>query len=186
MQQVGALTSFFRNKAVDMDTKRQIFLAIPANTALYGCESWALKAHHRRKLTSFYHKSIRRILGISMHRVEKDHIKNEHIRNLFGVADIHDELQLRPFRWLGQLARQPDVTATKRLLSAWIATPRRCGAPHATARSTYAERLRTILGPDIMTDDLGRLRDWLSLAQSRAQFSKKINKESEKKRDLAR
>jgi hypothetical protein len=57
-----------------------------------------------------------------MHRVEKDHIKNEHIRNLFGVADIHDELQIRSFRWLGQLARQPDVTATKRLLSAWIAT----------------------------------------------------------------
>jgi hypothetical protein len=58
-----------------------------------------------------------------MHRVEKDHLKNEHIRNLFYVADIHDELQIRNFRWLGQLARQPDVAATKRLLSAWIATP---------------------------------------------------------------
>ena len=101
--------------------KRQIFLAIPVNTVLYGCETWTLKADHRRKLTSFYHKSIRRILGISMHRVDKDHIKNEHIRNIFGVADIHDELQIRTFRWLGQLARQPDVTATKRLLSAWIA-----------------------------------------------------------------
>jgi hypothetical protein len=63
------------------------------------------------------------------------------------IADIHDKLQIRTFRWLGQLARQHDVTATKRLLSAWIATPRRCGAPHTTARSTYAETLCTILGP---------------------------------------
>jgi hypothetical protein len=106
-----------------------------------------------------------------MHRGEKDHIKNEQIRNLFGVADVRDELQLRTLRWLGQLARQPDVTATKHLLSAWIATPRRCGAPHATTRSTYAETLRTILGPGIMTDDLGRLRDWSSLAQSRTDWN---------------
>jgi hypothetical protein len=100
-----------------------------------------------------------------MHRVEQDHIRNEHIRNLFGVSDIHDQLRLRTFRWLGQLARQPDVTVTKRLLSAWIATPRRSGTQQTTARQTYAETLSTILGPDIMTDDSGHLRDWLSLAR---------------------
>jgi hypothetical protein len=153
-----------------MDTRRMIFFAIPGNTVLYGCESWALKADHRRKLTSFYHSSIRRILGLSMHRVEQDHIRNEHIRNLFGVADIHDQLQLRIFRWLGQLARQPHATATKRLLSAWIAAPRRSGTQRATARSKYAETLRTILGPDIMTDEFGRLQDWLNLAQSRTDW----------------
>jgi hypothetical protein len=91
------------------------------------------------------------VLGISKHRVEQNHIRNEHIRNLFGVADIHDQLQLRTFRWLGQLARQPNVTATKRLLSAWITTPRRSGSQRATARSTYVETIRTILDPDIMT-----------------------------------
>jgi hypothetical protein len=122
MQQVGALLLFFKNKAVDMNTKRQIF-----------CESWALKTDHRRKLTTFYHRSIRpRILGISVQLVEQDHIRNEHIRNLFGVADIHDLLQIRTFRWLGQLARQP----TKCLL---IATPRRSGTQQTTARQTYAE-----------------------------------------------
>jgi hypothetical protein len=90
------------------------------------------------------------------------------IRKVFSPrADIHGQLQIRTFCWLGQLARQPDVTVTKRLLSAWIATPRRSGRQQATAHQTYAETLCTILSPDIMTDDLGHLRDWLSLAQSR-------------------
>ncbi len=43
-KQIGALIPFFRNKAIDMATKRQTFLAIPVNTVLFGCESWALKA----------------------------------------------------------------------------------------------------------------------------------------------
>jgi hypothetical protein len=50
-----------------MDIKRLICLAILVNTVLYSCESLALKADHRRKLISFYHTSIRCVLGISMH-----------------------------------------------------------------------------------------------------------------------
>ncbi len=75
-----------------------------------------------------------------MHRVEQDHIRNEHVRNLFRVASIHDQLQLRTFRWLGQLVRQPDVAATKRILAAWITNTRRSGTQRAPARSTYVER----------------------------------------------
>ncbi len=44
VQQVGDLMPFFRNKAVDRDTKRPIFLAIPVNNVPYGCEFWALEA----------------------------------------------------------------------------------------------------------------------------------------------
>jgi hypothetical protein len=152
-----------------MDTKLLIFLAVPVNTVLYECESWALKADHRRKLTSFYHRSIRRILGICMRRLEQDHIRNDYIHNLFGVADIHNQQQIRTFRRLGQLARQPHVTATKRLLFAWITTPRRRGTQFTTVDVTYAETLRNIIGPDIMTDGFGQLRDWLTLALNPAQ-----------------
>jgi hypothetical protein len=39
----------------------------------------------------------------------------------------------------------------------------RSGTQKTAVRSTYADtQLRTILGPDIMTDNLGRLRDWFS------------------------
>jgi hypothetical protein len=47
-------------------------------------------------------------------------------------------------------------TATKRLLSTWIKTPRRSGTQRTTARSTYADTLLTNLGLAIMTDEFGR------------------------------
>jgi hypothetical protein len=54
-QQIGALTNYFLNKAVDLHTKTMIFLAIPVNNVLHGCESWSLKADHIQKLGVFYH-----------------------------------------------------------------------------------------------------------------------------------
>jgi hypothetical protein len=66
-------------------SKRLIFLAIPMNTALYGTESWTLNVELRRQISSFYHTTIRRIIGINMHHVAEYQIKNEHIRNYFSV-----------------------------------------------------------------------------------------------------
>jgi hypothetical protein len=54
-QQVGGLTNFFLNKAVDLFTKKLIFLAISVNAVLHGCESWALTAQHINKLQVFFH-----------------------------------------------------------------------------------------------------------------------------------
>jgi hypothetical protein len=100
-QQVGGLTNFFLNKAVELFTKKLIFLAIPVNTVLYGYESWALKAQHiSNKLRVFFHRSICRILGINMRRVEHNRIKNEHIRNCFWCTGIIDSIRPRQFRWL--------------------------------------------------------------------------------------
>jgi hypothetical protein len=76
-----------------------------------------------------------------MHRVEKDHIKNEHIRNIFGVADIHDQLQIRTFRWLGQLAQQPDDKGTKRLLSLCGSDGRRLSSQGSATLSRHLESI---------------------------------------------
>jgi hypothetical protein len=64
--------------------------------------------------------------------------------------------------------------------------------PQTTARSTYPGTVCTILGPAVMSDDLGRFRDRLSLAQSLtawnqfgAIFKGKINKEFKQHLELA-
>jgi hypothetical protein len=165
------ITKMMPERKIDiLFTKKLIFLAIPVNTVLHGCESWALKAQHINKLQVFFHRSIRRILGINMHRVEHDHIKNEHIHNFFGVADIIDEIRLRQFHWLGKLGRQPDSLPTKRLLSAWAPAARRGGAQFITLRKTYCDTLESILGEDCMKSGSGNLKEWLSLAQSPAKW----------------
>jgi hypothetical protein len=103
--QVAALGTFFRTNA-DTWSKRLMFLAIPTNTALYGAESWTLTAELvRRRISAFYHTSIRRILGINMHHVEEYRIRNEHIRNHFSVPDPLDLIRKRQFNLLGKFAR---------------------------------------------------------------------------------
>jgi hypothetical protein len=134
-QKVRGLTNFFLNKAVDLFTNKLIFLAIPVNTVLRGCESWALKAQHINKLQVFFHQLIRRILGINMRRVEHDRIKNENIHIFFGVADIIDSIRSRQFQWLRKLTRQPDSLPTKRLLCAWAPAARQGGAQFITLRT---------------------------------------------------
>jgi hypothetical protein len=109
-QETGSLTNFFRDKAVDVSTKKLIFVAIPVNTVLHGCEYWVLKTEHTmRKLGVCYHHLMWRIFGIYIQRVEHDRIKNEeHIHKKINVTGIIHTIRLCQFNWLGKLASQPN------------------------------------------------------------------------------
>jgi hypothetical protein len=84
--QAAALGTFFHSTA-DSWSKRLIFLAIPVNSALYGTESWTLNVELHQQISSFYHTTICRIIGINMHHVAEYQIKNEHFYNYFSVPD---------------------------------------------------------------------------------------------------
>jgi hypothetical protein len=165
--QAAALQNFWRSSA-DLATKRQIFLAIPVNTALYGCESWTLTTHHQRKLTSFYHKGIRRILHINMHHVEDFHIRNEHVRNNLSVPDILDIVRRRQFNQLGKFARLPSHRLQRRLLAAWVHQPRQRGRPRHMLRHSYVDALQHIIGEHIPDD--GALSTWMPMANSQTSW----------------
>ena len=90
-QAMAALRHLWRNPYVDLRAKKLIFLAIPANLLLWGCETWALRQSHIDRLNVFLHQSIRHILGIRMQDVIDDHISNEQIRKIFH--DIPDASQ---------------------------------------------------------------------------------------------
>jgi hypothetical protein len=107
--QMGALTTFFRTPA-DLRTKRLIFQSIPLNMALYGCESWTLPAYLKRALNTFFHESIRRILGLTMDHVQHFHIRNEHLRNKMSLPDIMETVHYRQFLFLGKIVRLPETT----------------------------------------------------------------------------
>jgi hypothetical protein len=51
-QQDTALQIFW-NLTADLHTKQQMLLAIPVNTAFYGCKSWTLTTDLCRKISSF-------------------------------------------------------------------------------------------------------------------------------------
>ena len=82
-QSIGALSNLWKSPFVDLKIKHSFFLAIPINLLLWGCEAWALKEASLKKLDSFMHKAIRRILGINMQQVHDERIKNEDVRKRF-------------------------------------------------------------------------------------------------------
>jgi hypothetical protein len=118
-QQAAALQNFW-NSTVDLHTKRQMFLAIPVNTAFYGCESWTLTANLCRKISSFFHRMIRRVLGINMFHVQEFHIRIEHIQNCLSVPDPFNIVHHHQFNQLGKFARLPDNCLPRRLLASWV------------------------------------------------------------------
>jgi len=101
-----------------------------------------------------------------MYHVEKFHIRNEHVRNCVSVPDVLDIVCRRQFNQLGKFARLPEHRLPRRLLAAWIHTPRQRGRPRLMLRHSYVDALQQIIG-DRIPDD-GALATWLPMAQSRA------------------
>jgi len=84
--------------------KRALFLAILVNTALHGCECWAMTDKLCSQLSVFHHKTLPRVLGTNMFAVEQDRIKNEHLRNKLSVCNIADMVQYQQSSCIGELA----------------------------------------------------------------------------------
>ena len=90
---MGALDKFCTYASVDNHSKYLIFLVIHINLLLWGCESWALWTSLLEKLEVFLHRSIQRILGISMTKVKDKHLTNEIVRRkLFGILNIEEQI----------------------------------------------------------------------------------------------
>ena len=162
-QSMGALRDFFRNKYVNLRTKFLIYLAIPINIALWGCESWALTQALTDRLSAFHHKSIRSILGINMHQVKEERIKNEKVREMFlGIRPIEDLIVERQLRWIGKMARMEDNRLPKQLMIAWCAHPRPRGRPQQTIRNCHVQAIQRIL-PTV--SDNAHVSEWTHLAK---------------------
>jgi hypothetical protein len=163
--QIAALTNYFRSNA-DLTVKRITLLAIPINTALYGCESWTLNYALERSLTSFYHTAIRKLLNINIHHVENYRIRNEHLRVHLSLPCIIDIIRQRQFNFIGKIARLPHQHLYRRFMTAWIHNPRRSGGQQKTLRNTYLDTLQNVLPDDV--DRSGTVGSWTHLAQQKS------------------
>ena len=121
---MGALNPFWSNPAVDLKSKYLIFCAIPTNLLLWGCESWSLRKDLLRKLEVFFHRSIRRILGIRILQVKEERITNESVRTRFmQIPSLADQLAKRQLTFLGRIVRNRDDQLPTKLITAWCNHP---------------------------------------------------------------
>jgi Reverse transcriptase (RNA-dependent DNA polymerase) len=162
--QLGALKSFFREKAIPVTTKYKVYMAIPICTLLWGSESWSLNEHNKRLLQVFHHKSIRWIFNISIIEVQDYKITNKAIRNLFcNIPDILDIIKARQMNWISSISKMTTQRLPRKLIASWIDEPRKRGRPQTTYRNSYADCIATLI-PSISTSL--PLKHWLNIAAS--------------------
>ena len=76
IKSTGGLKVFFDRKEVRLQSKFMVFMALPINFLLWGCESWAVCKYHLNKLQSAINLQIRRILKLTMWDVKEQRITN--------------------------------------------------------------------------------------------------------------
>jgi len=160
---MGALKHFFNKKQVSLYSKYLIFLAIPINLLLWGCESWAVRVDHVNKIERFIQRQMRKLLNINMLQVKDEHITREQIRERFhNMSSAQALIDGRKMQLLGKVIRSEVTSIARILLIAFIPNTRHIGRPLKCCREALHDSLcRLMLDvQEINIDRRGSLIDW--------------------------
>ena len=101
---MGALKIVWEDKYVDEFSKYLLFCAIPCNLLLWGYESWAVRKSLLGALELFLHRSIQKILKITMCQVMDDRIKDSYIRtNFYSIPCIKNQIAVRQLTYIKKI-----------------------------------------------------------------------------------
>jgi len=166
-QSMGALKEVWRNPHLDTYSKYLLFRAIPMNLLLWGCENWSLRQDLLRRLEVFLHRSIRKILHISITQVQEERIRNDKIRRLFyDIPCVTNMITARQLGFLGKVVRGPHDTPARRMLTACCQHKRKRGRPYLHNKDVIVRNLRLLFSriPEVVIDDYGSVKDWFKEA----------------------
>ena len=132
---MGALKDVWRNPHLDIYNKYLLFQAIPMNLLLWGAETWSLRKTQLDQLEVFLHRSIRRILQISMSTVKEERIRNERVREMFySIPCVQNMIASRQADFIGKMIRGPPDRPSRNMITACCDHKRRVGRPQTTGK----------------------------------------------------
>lgn len=128
-------------------TKINLFIAIVINTAPWGCESlFVVYAKFvKTKFESFQHKSLQRILKISIYEVVEFWIKNSTIRcNVLNSPHIIDKIHACHLIWVGKLSKTNTEKIQRKMLAwcCWRNNKQRPGRLQLTFCNSFDDCLK--------------------------------------------
>jgi hypothetical protein len=107
-QSMVALKNVWDSPHLDIWSKYLLFRAIPMNLLLWGCETWLMRKALSNKLEVFLHRSIWKILCISMFRVKEEQIHNAHVRRMiYDIPCVGNMIAALQLDFLGKTVRGP-------------------------------------------------------------------------------
>jgi len=167
---MGKLNEIWRNPHLDAYNKYLLFRAIPINLLLWGAETWSLRKSLLDKLEVFLHRSIRRILQISMSTVREQRLHNDKVRRKFySIPCVRNMIAARQMDFVGKMIRGPPDRPSRNMITACCDHKRRVGHPQTTGKNFMAENLRLLFQdiPTVQIDRFGSLRNWIHEASNK-------------------
>jgi len=170
---MGTLKEVWRNPHLDMFDKYLLFRAIPMNLLLWGAETWSMRETQLDQLEVFLHRSIRRILQISMSRVKEKRIHNGKVRQMFySIPCGRNMIAARQMDFIGKMIRCPPGRPSRNMITACCDHKRRVG------KNFMVENLG-LLFKDVTTiniNQFGSLRDWIHKANDEAYWNQLVKR----------
>ncbi len=163
IKSTGGLKVFFDRKEVRLQSKFMVFMALPINFLLWGCESWAVCKYHLNKLQSAINLQIRRILKLTMWDVKEQRITNEQLWERFcNIPTIQTMIDIRALQYLGKVIRGQVSAPPRHVLIAYVNHRRPRGRPSKCNKECLRDSLDRLLSKvnGIHVDRFASLKDW--------------------------
>ena len=173
--QVYKMRHLFSSNEVSLRVKVMMYIAIPLNTVLWGCETWSLKSTDMKALETFHNSSIRRILKINMKQVKEERITNEEIRKRFhNIHKLEDYITRRSLTYLGKTIRtEGDAKLQKCCITAFCHSPKMAGGQQKNHRDLFVKHIKKVL-PNTSND--APLKEWAKIALDKTQWREHLKK----------
>jgi hypothetical protein len=93
--------AIWHRKSVSITARVRIFRACIIPVLLYGSETWALTIKQAQRITTFYNKCLRTIIGVNI----GDRISNETLLDITGQPSVENIMRRNRLRWFGHVNR---------------------------------------------------------------------------------
>lgn len=134
---MNELKDIWADNKINIETKMRLYRALIQPIALYGCETWTLRAKEVNMLNVFEMAALRKISGVKL----LDKIRNDVIRERVGQRrSIVNMIYERQNRWLGHVLRMDADRIPKLVLDGQLYGARRQGRPRANWLQLAIER----------------------------------------------
>ncbi|PIO64310.1 hypothetical protein TELCIR_14067 [Teladorsagia circumcincta] len=139
------MTGVLCDKTIPERLKSKIYRTVIRPVALYGAECWPATKDIEARLGVMETKMLRWTAGVT----RLDRIRNDDIRERFGVAPIADKMREARLRWYGHVLRRSDESVRKIGLKIDVPGKRPKGRPKQRWLDTLHADLKSVnIHPD--------------------------------------
>ena len=138
-QKLGALYRILHNYALDISSRKHVFMSILRPSLEYACEVWTVNKCQSKALESIQLRACKYILGCSLTTCD------EPVRADLGLQTLKSRRDFRKLKWYYRVSNLPELRLPGKLLSSkWERAkcrgrPRKCWL-------TYVESLKKRIG----------------------------------------